>query len=80
MVKVSVKWNKKVFEGVEVASKVPEFKAKLQELTVSNWHSSAYNFSNIRVNACLHFPVGWADGWVPSLSSVVCSPQWSGVY
>ncbi|CAM9148326.1 unnamed protein product [Ascophyllum nodosum] len=33
MVKVSVKWNKKVFEGVEVSSKVPEFKAKLQELT-----------------------------------------------
>lgn len=35
MVKVAVKWNKRVFEDVEVAPNVVEFKAKLQELTVS---------------------------------------------
>lgn len=35
MVKVAVKWNKRVFEDVEVAPKVEDFKAKLQELTVS---------------------------------------------
>lgn len=36
MVKVAVKWNKRVFADVEVAPNVPEFKAKLQELTVRN--------------------------------------------
>lgn len=33
--KVAVKWNKRVFEDVEVDPKVSDFKAKLQELTVS---------------------------------------------
>lgn len=36
MVKVAVKWNKRVFADIEVAPNVPEFKAKLQELTVRN--------------------------------------------
>lgn len=36
MVKVAVKWNKRVFEDVEVAASVVDFKTKLQELTVSN--------------------------------------------
>lgn len=35
MVKVAVKWNKRVFEDVELAPDVVQFKAKLQELTVS---------------------------------------------
>lgn len=35
MVKVAVKWNKRVFEDVEVQTSVIQFKAKLQELTVS---------------------------------------------
>lgn len=34
MVKVAVKWNKRVFADVEVAPNVADFKAKLQELTV----------------------------------------------
>lgn len=34
MVKVAVKWNKRVFSDIEVAPNVPDFKAKLQELTV----------------------------------------------
>ncbi|CAM9380699.1 unnamed protein product, partial [Sphacelaria rigidula] len=33
MVKVAVKWNKRVFEDVEVAANVIDFKTKLQELT-----------------------------------------------
>lgn len=35
MVKVAIKWSKRVFEDVEVAGNVVDFKAKLQELTVS---------------------------------------------
>lgn len=38
MVKVAVKWNKRVFADVEVTPKVADFKAKLQELTVRNTH------------------------------------------
>lgn len=38
MVKVAIKWNKRVFEDVEVAANVLAFKAKLQELTVSTHH------------------------------------------
>lgn len=34
MVKVAVKWNKRVFADVEVTPTVADFKAKLQELTV----------------------------------------------
>lgn len=37
MVKVAVKWNKRVFADVEVTPTVADFKAKLQELTVRNW-------------------------------------------
>lgn len=36
MVKVAVKWNKRVFADVEVTPTVADFKAKLQELTVRN--------------------------------------------
>lgn len=37
MVKVAVKWNKRVFADVEVTPTVADFKAKLQELTVRNF-------------------------------------------
>ena len=37
MVKVAVKWNKRVFADVEVTPTVADFKAKLQELTVRLW-------------------------------------------
>lgn len=41
MVKVAVKWNKRVFDDVEVTPTVADFKAKLQELTVRNWFGTS---------------------------------------
>lgn len=41
MVKVAVKWNKRVFADVEVTPTVADFKAKLQELTVRNTRNAA---------------------------------------
>ena len=43
MVKVAVKWNKRVFADVEVAPNVADFKAKLQELTVRG--TNVYSFA-----------------------------------
>lgn len=43
MVKVAVKWNKRVFDDVEVTPKVADFKAKLQELTVRVYATSSRN-------------------------------------
>lgn len=40
MVKVAVKWNKRVFSDVEVTPSVADFKAKLQQLTVRHSESA----------------------------------------
>lgn len=49
MVKVAVKWNKRVFEDVEVAANVIDFKTKLQELTV---RMVAYRAKRSQASTC----------------------------
>lgn len=66
MVKVAVKWNKRVFEDVEVVPKVADFKAKLQELTVSGKPGNIHNNECFIVTTALERPLARLHSLVES--------------